>query len=676
MNSPHFKNILIFLLSSVGLIVAPHIANIPIGLFGFFCLMLSWRFVSIWRPEYLPSKRLLLYLSLFALVLLLSYQRKGLVGRDAGTNMFLLALGLKLLEIKAERDIYLVTYLAFIVAASLFLYQQSLFMAAYILAVCCVLLATLVTINSIHAKTLEALKTAAIIIFQAIPVAVIIFVLFPRVEAPRWMIFQEKNKAKIGLSDSMEPGSISDLGTSEELVFRVNFTGAMPPPKQRYWRGPVLSYTDGKRWTQLNNQPYWHDAEGERLLQLNNQKLNTRLDKPVYAGVAYSYTLLLEAQEKNWVFALDLPAKFTYPLEQNNHYQLINRENLRKRSEYQITSYPQYNTGYLTKSEAQDNTQLPREPSEKIKQFVTQLHGFDSKPEVFIAQLLNHFRTEDFHYTLSPPLMEENPIESFLFTTRRGFCSHYASAFVYLMRVAHIPARIVTGYQGGEFNAIGNFLEVRQANAHAWAEVWIENQGWTRVDPTAAVAPQRIEQQLNLDLLELGGEIRFDKSTIEQQENLAKQISQLWENADYQWQRWVVNYDTDNQSDFLATFGIHDFKAMMKWLLILIALIGVLLSAFLLRQKQKAVDPVLRLYQRFCSKLQAAGLIRTECEGAYDFAQRAKIALPEQAVAIEQITADFIQLRYGRLSSHEDFVRFSKSVAHFKLDKHKDAQKN
>jgi transglutaminase-like putative cysteine protease len=667
MNSPHFKNILIFLLSSVGLIVAPHIANIPIALFGFFNLMLIWRFVSIWRPEYLPSKRLLLYLSLFALVLLLSYQRKGLIGRDAGTNLFILALGLKLLEIKAERDIYLVTYLAFIVAASLFLYQQSLFMAAYILVVSCVLLATLVTINSIHAKTLEALKTAAIIIFQAIPVAVIIFILFPRVEAPRWMIFQEKNKAKIGLSDSMEPGSISDLGTSEELVFRVNFTGAMPPPKLRYWRGPVLSYTDGKRWTQLNNQPYWRDAEGERLLQISNQKLNTRLDKPVYAGSAYSYTLLLEAQEKNWVFALDLPAQFAHPLEQNNHYQLINRENPRKRTEYQITSYPQYNTGYLTKNEAQDNTQLPREPSEKIKQLVTQLHGFDSNPDVFIAQLLNHFRTEDFHYTLSPPLMEENPIDSFLFTTRRGFCSHYASAFVYLMRVAHIPARIVTGYQGGEFNAIGNFLEVRQANAHAWAEVWIENQGWARVDPTAAVAPQRIEQQLNLDLLELGSEISFDKSTIEQQENLAKQISQLWENADYQWQRWVVNYDTDNQSDFLAAFGIHDFKAMMKWLLILIALIGVLLSAFLLRQKQKAVDRVLRLYQRFCKKLQPAGLVRIDCEGANDFAQRAKIALPEQAVAIEQITADFIQLRYGRVSTPEDFVRFSKLVARFKL---------
>jgi transglutaminase-like putative cysteine protease len=652
MNATHYKNTLIFLLSSVGLIVLPHSLNIPPALFGFFSLMLGWRFVCVWRPQYLPTARVLFFLTLFALALLLS-QHTHLLGRDAGTNLFILALGLKLLEIKTEREIYLVTYLAFIVAASLFLYQQSLFMAAYILAVCCVLIATLVAINSIQVQTFAALKTAAVIIFQAIPIAVVVFILFPRVEAPRWMIFEEKNKAKIGLSDSMEPGSISDLGTSEELVFRVKFTGAMPPPKQRYWRGPVLSYTDGKRWTQANSQ-----------------RFKAQLDKPSTAGLGYSYTLLMEAQEKNWVFALDFPTRFAEPLIQNGHYQLINPENPHKRSEYQITSYPQYNTGYLTKLEYQDSSQLPRKPSDKINQLVTQLHGFDSKPDDFIRQILNYFKTEDFHYTLTPPLMEENPIDSFLFNSKRGFCSHYASAFVYLMRVAHIPARVVTGYQGGEFNVIGNFLEIRQANAHAWAEVWLENQGWVRVDPTAAVAPERIEQQLNLDQLELGGEIRFDASNANQA-NWLKQTRQLWESADYQWQRWVVNYDSINQSDFLSSFGIHDFKAMMQWLMTLVGLITVFLSVVLLRQKKKAIDPVLRLYQQFCKKLQPAGLIRTDREGAMDFAQRAKTALPEYAEAIAHITAMFIQLRYGRVTTREDFLSFAKSVAEFKLHDHK-----
>jgi transglutaminase-like putative cysteine protease len=645
------KNTLIFLLTSVGLIVLPHALNIPPVLFGFFILLWAWRFVAVWRPQYLPTKRVLLILTLLAFTLLLS-QYRHLLGRDAGTNLFILALGLKLLEIKTERDIYLVTFLAFIVAASLFLFQQSLFMAAYILAVCCVLFATLVAINTIQVQTWISLKTAAVILLQALPLAVIIFVLFPRIESPRWMLFQEKNKAKIGLSDSMEPGSISELGMSDELVFRVRFTGELPLPKQRYWRGPVLSHTDGKRWT----------TSGTQLFK------KTLLPQPSFSGTAYSYTLLMEAQEKNWVFALEMPAQFSAPLAKTAYHQLVTQEDPNKRAEYKITSYPLFNTGTLTPVEYQDATQLPDEPSERVKQLVTQLHGFDSKPEVFIQNLLNYFRQENFHYTLRPPLMEEKPIESFLFQTRYGFCSHYAAATTYLMRVAGIPARVVTGYQGGEFNAVGNFLEIKQSNAHAWVEVWIENQGWSRLDPTAAVAPERIEQQMNIDQLALGEAIRFNPNNA-QQKSLLKQMRQIWDSADYQWQRWVVNYDTDNQSNFLAGFGIHDFKAMMKWLLILVAFIAVLLAALLLRQKGKALAPVLKVYQQFCKKLQVAGLIRDNSEGAIDFAKRAKITLPEHTEAIEHITASFVRLQYGKAPARADFVKFKQLVVKFHLQK-------
>jgi transglutaminase-like putative cysteine protease len=651
MNSTHSKHILIFLLSSIGLIVLPHIANIPIALFVFFNVMLGLRFIVIWRPQYLPNSRILFVLTLVAVALLLSLHR-GVFGRDSGTNLFILALGLKLLEIKTERDIYLVAYLAFIVAASLFLYEQSLFMAAYILAVCCVLLATLVSINSIQQQTLANLKIAAVLILQAIPIAAALFILFPRVEAPRWMLLEDKNKtAKTGLSDSMEMGSISDLGMSPELVFRVKFTGQIPPAKERYWRGPVLSYTDGKHWTQLSSQ-----------------RFRAQLDKPNYTGSPYSYTLLMETQEKNWVFALDLPAQFSRPLVQNGYYQLSTLEDPSKRAEYQITSYAQYNTGYLTKTESRDSIQLPDEPSEQIKQLVTQLHGFDGKPEEFIAQLLNYFKTEGFYYTLTPPLMEDKPIETFLFKTRYGFCSHYAATFVYLMRVAHIPARVVTGYQGGELNPVGDFLEIRQANAHAWTEVWLENKGWVRVDPTAAIANERIEQQPNPEQLAIGEPIRFDASNSNQLPDWLTQSRQLWDNADYQWQRWVVNYNRNSQSNFLSTFGIYDFKAMMKWLMIVLSLITVLLSAFLLQQKQKAIDPVLRLYQQFCNKLQTVGLSRNAGEGAVDFAQRAKAALPEQAQAIETITATFMRIRYGSISTQDDVIRLAKLVAEFKLN--------
>ena len=482
--------------------------------------------------------------------------------------------------------------------------------------------------------------------------AIVLFVLFPRIEAPKWMLFNEKHQTKTGLADSMEPGSISDLGLSDELVFRVKFTGALPPPQQRYWRGPVLSHTDGKKWTQVKNLEF-----------------GQFLDKPVFKGSPYQYTLLMEPQDKNWVYALDMPADYASPLNRNANYQLITSENPDKRAEYKVTSYLNYNTGYLTRTEYKDTIQLPGGPSGKIKQLVKQLNGFDSTPDNFIQNLLNHFRKEDFHYTLTPPLMEANPIETFLFETRTGFCSHYAAAFVYLMRVANIPARVVTGYQGGELNKVGHFLEIRQADAHAWAEVWLKDRGWVRFDPTAAIAPERIERNIDIDLLMPGGVISYmpTSSAAQQAFNWLKQTRQLWSNIDYNWQRWVINYDNRNQSRFLSSLGIADIKAMIYWMFGIIALITALLSRLLLHQKRKAVDPVLRIYNRFCKKIAKFRLIKGRGEGAKDFAERIKIKLPEQAADIDRITGLFIKLHYGKNATPDDLKLFDRLIAHFKF---------
>ena len=651
MNIVHNKNILIFLLSSIGLIALPHISHIPITIFAFFYVLLSWRFIGIWKQNWLPNKLIIFFLTACGLALLYT-QHQGIFGRDAGTRLFVAALGLKLMEIKSERDLYLITYLAFIVAASQFLYQQSLLMAAYILFVCCVLLATLISINTRKPQTAVALKAAAIIIAQAIPMAVVLFILFPRVEAPKWMLFNEEHQAKTGLSDNMEPGSISNLVMSDELVFRVNFTGAIPPPEQRYWRGPVLSHTDGKKWTRAKNTGF-----------------GLSLNKPVFKGMSYQYTLLMEPQDKQWVFALDMPAEFSSSLHRNANYQLITSENPDKRAEYKITSFSNYNTGNITPAEYKESTQLPDEPSEKIKQLVKQLHGFDSPHEQFINLLLNHFRKEDFHYTLTPPLMEEDPIETFLFETRYGFCSHYAAAFVYLMRAAHIPARVVTGYQGGEMNKVGNFLEIRQADAHAWAEVWIENKGWVRFDPTAAIAPERIEHNINIEQLIPGGVISYMSNSSSAREAFSwlKQTRQLWSNVDYNWQRWVINYDNKNQTTFLSSLGITDIKAMIYWMVGIIGVITALLSWFLLYQKQKTTDRVLLIYNRFCKKVIKHKLLRNLGEGTKDFAGRIKIKLPEQAENIDQITDLFIKLRYGKDATLVDLKMFNRLVEKFKI---------
>ncbi len=644
------RPILIFLLISIGLISLPHADNLPLPIFGYFCLLWCWRFVGIWKNKWLPNTAALLLLTIVGVGLLYT-QHRGILGRDAGTALFLTALGLKLLEIKSSREIYLINYLAFIVAASLFLFQQSILMSLYTLFVCCMLLVTLVAINSRQFQTIAALKTAVSIIAQALPLAIIIFILFPRIEAPRWMMFEDKHRARTGLSDTLEPGTISQLGLSDELAFRVKFHGEIPPPAQRYWRGPVFSQTDGKRWQESPNRSF-EDV----------------MDRIRFSGKAYRYTLMMEPQNQKWVYALDMPADYDKKLKRNSFYQLITSKDPEERMEYHVLSYPRYNTGYLTRTEYNDNMQLPDQPSTRIKTLVERLKGFDGEPEKFIERLLNHFRTENFHYTLTPDLMEESPIETFLFENRRGFCSHYATAFVYLMRTAGIPARVVSGYQGGEFNQVGGFLEVRQADAHAWTEVWLKEKGWIRVDPTAAIAPERVENSVDIDRQIATGEVNFTAFNTSGAMSWLKRGHQLWNSIDYNWQRWVINYNNASQSKFLSSLGIDNLKSLALWLIGGITLVSALLAWLILRNKPSAADPSLKLYQQFCRKIaQQGGLIIEIGEGPQHFALRVKQDLPQAAEQIDRITTLLIKLRYQPGADAQDLRELKQLISRFKI---------
>jgi len=640
-------------LVSIGLITLPHINHIPIAVFVVFNVLLVWRFICIWKVNLLPNK-LLLFILMVAAISLLYQQHHTFLGRDAGTSLFVIALGLKLLEINQTRDIYLVNYLAFIVATSQFLYQQSILMAVYILFVTCVLLATLVLINSQRPATLAALKIAVIIVFQALPLSIVLFVLFPRVEAPRWMLFNQQNSAKTGLSDSLEPGAISQLGLSDELVFRAKFNAEQPPQNKLYWRGPVYSYTDGKRWT-----------EGKV------SKRNELVSKVDYKGYKYQYTLMMEPQDKEWVFALDMPSSFPKALKQNAQYQIITSEKNNQRAEYKLISYSQYNTGELSNKERNDNVQLPAEPSEKLKQFVKKLNGFDQSAEVFIQNILMHFKHENFHYTLRPPLMGDKPIETFLFESRYGFCSHYATAFVYLMRIAGIPARVVGGYQGGEINQVGGFLEIRQANAHAWAEVWLKNKGWTRFDPTAAIAPERIEQDVNIDLQISTGIINFSPLFSNSGKALSwmKQARQMWSNIDYSWQRWVINYSTENQTKFLSSLGINNIKSIVYWLVGCIAGISLVLAWFILKSKNLKLAEEVKLYQLFCKKMVKAGLEKEVGETAQNYCQRIQLQRPDLSEQVAKITMIYTRLRYEKQPLADDIKLLKLELAGFKVTK-------
>jgi len=644
------KRQLIFLLSAIGLITLPHSLQIPILLFCFFALLWTWRFLGVWKKNVLPNPFLVFVLMLTG-VGLLFFQYHGVVfGRDAGTGLFVVALGLKLLEIKSARDIYLIAYLAFVVAATEFLYVQNVLMAIYILVVCILLICTLIAVNHEQSNNTVSLKMAGKIVLQALPIMAMLFVLFPRLEPPRWSLLQEERKAPSGISDTLEMDTMNKLALSYDLAFRVKFEGDVPPQNQRYWRGVVFSFTDGKKWIQSSNTHFGHF-----------------MDTPTFSGKSYSYTLMLEPQQKNWVYSLEMPAEFSHPLSRNESYQLITPNNPTERAEYKIKSYPNYNTGYITKTEYRDNLQLPSEPSEKITNLVKQLQGFDVSPEMFIQNVLNHFHNEKFVYTLAVPLMSENPVESFLFDEKQGFCSHYATAFVYLMRVAHIPARVVGGYQGGELNKVGNFLEIRQANAHAWAEVWLKGKGWIRIDPTTAIAPERVEQEIDVAAQVENGELYFEPMTLSnQQMDWLKTVRHLWENVDYSWQRWIINYNNQNQAQFLKTFGIHNLQVMMYWLMYFMALILALSAWFLLKKQYRAADEALIIYEKFCRKLEKNNLTRKPTEGFKDFSQRAASEIPNLSIQISEVTALFLKIRYGKDCSSKECLKELKKISTLK----------
>lgn len=638
---------LISLLCSVIFISLPHGKNLPPLLFGFFLMTVLWYALGIWRSRYLPKRWILFLLTLLGIGLLFS-QLRGVFGRDAGTALIVVALGLKMLEIRSKRDVILITYLAFIVATSVFLFEQSILMAGYILLVSVLLLTTLIFLHAKQAPTPLAFKTASMIILQALPLAVVVFVFFPRLEAPRWMWLKDENKALSGLTNTLEPGSIGELSLSDALVFRVRFADKIPPPQQRYWRGPVYSKTDGISWSAAKN-----DHQPSETVQLS--------------GESYSYTILMEPQKESWVFALEMAESFDNTLRKNAFQQLLTSKPPDERAEYRITSRPVFNTGALSASERQTNLQLPANASVRQRALIEQLQGFAGHPEQFIRNLLQYFRTEQFYYTLTPPLMLQDPIDTFLFETRSGFCSHYATAFVYLLRIAGIPARVVGGYQGGEFNKVGGFLEVKQADAHAWAEAWLEHKGWVRFDPTAAIAPERIERGINVDLQIASGAVNF--GTIVGQSdalNWLKRSRQLWQSLDYNWQRWVINYNTSNQNQFLQSLGITDVVSLAHWLLGSVVLITLPLSWWLLKSKGPTVDKTLRLYQGFCAKLARVGIQIGKGEGAKDFAERAGKLRPDLARQIDDITRIFMRMRYEAQAHESDFQTLKQAIRKFK----------
>jgi len=639
-----FRNVA-WMALSMALVTMPHIERLPLWICALAGVVLAWRLHLAWRAMALPRKWLLLIIVAAATTGI--YITFGtLFGRDAGVALLVVMLTLKLLEMANLRDAMIVIFLSYFVVLTEFLYSQTIPTALLMLTGVWVITATMIGLQSRPGtvRYQDTLRLSGVMLAQATPLMLILFLLFPRVQGPIWGLPRDAYAGITGLSDSMSPGTLSQLTLSDQVAFRVQFQGEAPKLNQLYWRGPVLWYFDGVSW---------------------HMGLSFENSAPTYSpgGAPVSYTVTLEAHNRRWLFALDLPAKLVPNSRFTADYQMLSNTLVRQRMRYEMTSHTSYRLGYegLTGLERRRGLQLPEGYNWRARALAQNMRKAARDDRDMVEQVLAMFRTQQFFYTLSPPLLGEHPIDDFLFNTRSGFCEHYASAFVFLMRAAGIPARVVTGYQGGELNTIGNYMVIRQSEAHAWAEAWFEDRGWVRIDPTAAVSPLRVESGIAAAIPASDALPLLARSDMQ----WLRQVRFTWDSLANTWNQWVLGYNPERQFWLLSRVGL-DRATWQTLAMILIAttgLITLVLGFMMLRRfGQRSRDPVARIYARFCRKLARHGAERTPAEGPADFGARAAALFPEKAGSIGAITESYIKLRYGTLHGREPVERFKQLV--------------
>ncbi len=632
------SQLLAALLLLLGALMAPHLANLTVAVPAFFYAAMTWRLVAIGRPNILPGRWLLLGLMLLAIALVV-YSTGVRDGRLAGTALLVVMLGLKLLELRARRDIHVTLFLGYFLVLTQFLYNQSLWLAAYLFTGVIALIAIQVGLNRAQVVMRGQLRNTAIMIAAALPIAIIVFVLFPRLQTPLWGI--NADTATTGISNQMTLGDISQLSRSTATAFRVRFLGDAPPPEQRYWRGPVLWQTDGARWD-----------SGRRI---------ARPITPLAArGPELDYEITLEPTGEYWLFGLDVVTETPNGTRLNSDFALVAEQRVNRRVTYQAASDTSLAIDRFTARERSLALQLPQTVSPRVRALAEQWRAETdpAQPRQLVTRALQHFRQQPFYYTLSPGLSEGDPVDDFLFESRRGFCEHYAGSFTLLMRLAGVPARVVIGYQGGEYNPRADHWIIRQSDAHAWAEVWLPDRGWWRVDPTAAVAPERIEQSIDPGLSEDEPAVVFQVDQRGLFGNLWREAGWLVDAVDLSWHRWIIGFTAERQQGLFELMGIRDLRGLGLAAALLIGGAVAALLAYLISQlpAKRRIDVLPALWQKFRQKLRQAGIDTAGWQGPDTLCRSAIDLYPNNAQELVAINRLYVQLRYGR---HQDAAQLS-----------------
>ena len=634
------KSLAYGLVLSILMVIAPHADHLPPWVSGLCAGLLLWRAYLAYSGKPLPKRWLLMLITAAGTAgIVLTFHT--LFGREAGVTLLMMLATLKLMELRNARDAMVLVYLACFIIITNFFYSQSIPTALYMLATMMVIVTTWVHLQAQGIALKPRVRIAAVLLLQALPLTLILFILFPRVQGPLWGLPQDAY-ASTGLDDHMSPGSLSRLSLSEAVAFRVSFNGQRPRRDQMYWRGPVLWQFDGRAW-RPGRSPYPVAPKF------------TDLGQPV------DYVVTLEPHNKHWLFALDVPDKLSIPATLTDDFQLLRKDAVNARLRYAARSYLAYHAN-LQESERQLKRALQLPPGQlnpRARQLAAEWRTQNKDDADIVRTALAYFSKNGFVYTLEAPPLGANSIDDFLFTTKQGFCEHYASAFVFLMRAANIPARVVTGYLGGDYNDVGNYYIVRQSDAHAWAEVWLAGQGWVRVDPTGAIAPDRVERGLSAAVSDSAVLPFMERNPPQWLRDLRFNLDALAN----QWNQWVLGYDAERQFAFLTRLGMESitWQKMALNMSAGIALVMALFALYMLRHLYTRLpDRVQAAWLAVCRKLAGAGLPRAAHEGALDYANRIAAARPELAGAVLDLALRYSALRYGAPDDEgakRDFLR-------------------
>jgi transglutaminase-like putative cysteine protease len=629
----------LFLLAVIAWVLLPQVAHLPLWCSAGAGAVLLWRGILALKARPLPGKMWLIVL--LGLTITATYlTHRTLLGRDAGVTLLAVLLTLKTLELRARRDAFVIFFLGFFCMLSNFFYSQSLLTALSMVLGLLGLLTALVNAHMPVGKPplAQAAKTAGSMALLGTPIMLVLFMLFPRM-APLWGVPSDAMSGRSGLSGKMEVGTIAKLALDDSVAMRIRFEGEAPPQRDLYFRGPVFSGFDGRQWLPL--RPW------QRALPANLQVTGT----PIH------YEVTLEPTQQPWLIVLEAASQSPQLPGHTNvmqaDLQWLTSRPITDLVRYKATSYPQFSHGPAQPMLGLHQfVDLPPDFNPRTLALATEIRRDPRYAQANAAELvkvvLNRLRTGGYSYTLEPGVYGRHTADEFWFDRKEGFCEHIASSFVILMRALDIPARIVTGYQGGEPNSVDGFWVVRQSDAHAWAEVWQAGLGWVRVDPTSAVAPgrtgafERLTAPQGLIAQALGD---FSPT-------LRAQLRATWEALNNGWNQWVLNYTQGKQFKLLKNIGFdspswQDLSYLMIGIIVLAALAG---GGWTLWARAQH-DPWLRLLGQTRKRLAQAGLESTPATSPRQLARLVAARYGAQGQALHDWLMQLEMQRYAATSA-------------------------